>query len=129
MTDFNDAFSARAASALTALGAETVTYTPAGGSGSSIEAMVQRESLQSEEQDPGSGIETVYTVPVLVQLADVSAPAIGDRITFDPFAVEGASTLDWAVVAIDDAFGGIATLTCSARALVERSRPGSREET
>ena len=84
MTDFNSAFSAGAASALAALGAETITYTPAGAAGISVEAIVNRESMKIEHEGGDRALEVVRTVPVTVPLASVAAPAVGDKLTFDP---------------------------------------------
>jgi len=59
--------------------AETVTYTPYGGSGSSIDAVVMRDPV--EAQDALDGSWEAGGARVLVNEDDVSQPARGDTVT------------------------------------------------
>lgn len=54
---------------------ETVTYTPSGGSATSITALVFREVLAPVPTDPTSRVE--YGYAIWVQSSDVSNPVIG----------------------------------------------------
>ena len=70
--------------------AETITYTPAGGSGSSIIAVVDDQGISRDFELTGE--DSLRSAFVLIQLSDVAAPAIGDSVTYD------GST--WTVVAV-----------------------------
>lgn len=71
--------------------AEAITYTPANGSGASVNAVVMRDSVSHDNfQD---GLSSVYRATIKLASADVSAPAINDTVTFD-----GRT---WTVVEVD----------------------------
>jgi hypothetical protein len=62
--------------------AETVTYTPNGGSGGSISAVVMRDAPLQEPYVRGP--ETATCI-IIVKKSAVATPARGDKYTFDTF--------------------------------------------
>lgn len=94
----------------------TVTWTPKGGSGSAVPAVVGDERVVEEMRDDGTW--RMREVPVAVALADVAAPAVEDAVTI--------GSEEWQVVSIagKDAAGFVAVLRRPA--LVEKARTGYR---
>ena len=60
--------------------AESVTYTPKGGAGSTISAIVERNDPFQEPYIRG---EKTATALIQVKKADVASPQYGDTFTFD----------------------------------------------
>ena len=91
---------------------ETITYTPRGGSGSSITAVVNRDAIEDVLDDRGD--HTIKTVLVTISQADVAAPAVDDSITVD--------SVTYAVKEIASREGGMADLVCQSTAQTHHSR-------
>lgn len=87
------AFQQAVDSAFAAYG-ETVTYTPAGGSGVDIAAIPRR----ADERTDWSGQMTVHTAATVfdVRASDVAQPASGDTIAYDgkTYTVQGEPRRD-----------------------------------
>jgi len=87
-----------------------VTYTPAGGSGTTVSAIVPPYRKAVDDYDETSR-EAYRSVEIIVQISEVATPAIGDQFTFDD--------LTWAVTEI----AGISSAYAILRLLeVRRSR-------
>lgn len=108
---FDEAFAAAGWAALQAQFGEAVTYTPAGGSGSSVTAVVHRE--EEREIDSGDGIWREVVCEVSVGTADVASPGLGDQVTFDG--------VDWAVVERLEQSGGVTRLRVARKSSETRS--------
>ena len=129
MVDFNTAFEDDAAAEIAALGGETITYTPAGGAGIEIEAIVPREVLPTDRNDDSDGTDVERILEgVTILLADVAVPVPGDKLTFDPTEVEGSSTVDWSVESVTSIGHGQATLRCKQSTIHTRSAGEFQEE-
>lgn len=60
---------------------QSITYTPVGGSGSAINAVVSEEPEARNYAEDGVSINRV--VKALIALDDVSDPDVGDKFTYD----------------------------------------------
>jgi len=86
--------------------AETITYTPSGGTGKSIKAVVKRERLNTSNEDTGRVLLNQAEIFVANDsIAGVSSVSKGaDKVSFP--ALSGGSNATWLVVDIiehDDA--------------------------
>lgn len=61
--------------------AESITYTPAGGEGSTITAIVTARSKTLADGQAGRG--TLEEITVRVKESDVTTPGRGDKVTYD----------------------------------------------
>lgn len=116
MSQFSSDFSTAARPGLLAHFGQSATYTPKGGSASSITAMLE---LLDEEED-SDGQASNESARLTVSTADVSDPDKGDVVSID-----GRS---WTVSRIESIIGGLATLIVLRPVATSRARPGYRTE-
>lgn len=103
--------------------AEEVTYTPDGGSGTTIDAIVQRHPVSDEEIGPDGNAE-VHRASIYIDVADVAMPTRGDRISSTG---PDGETEDWGVNE-KQVTEGMWRLECILWADRQIIPPGSRRE-
>ena len=96
---------------------ESITYSPDGGTASTITVIIDRDA--QEEEDADDGTHVVKRAMLIVQASDIAAPDLKDRVTFD--------SVIWSVYSIQKIAGGDAFELGVVRAVsTERSRQGYR---
>lgn len=73
---------------------ETITYTPSGGGGSEITAVVARRGVQELDETP-DGQAYYLEAQAIVRVADAATPALSDVLSFPEEA--GGTAVDWDV--------------------------------
>lgn len=97
----------------------SVVYTPAGGAGASITAIVaNRRGEELTEEDGRTAIEEVEITIANDASEGVASPQIGDGITI--------GTEDFAVVTVLERGGAVHRVAARKRTLLERSGPSHR---
>ena len=98
---------------------ENVIYTPDGGSGRTIVAIVEREEAAEIDQQDGRGVGRAARLHIAADAANgIASPGIGDQATFDG--------LDWTVRGVESDGAGMHVLRVDHFASTEKSRQGYR---
>ncbi len=95
--------------------ADTVTYTPSGGSGSSVSAILTRDPVVIEEVADGK--DELHRASLFVQVSEVATITPKDKINFD-----GA---DWAVDTWHLVGAGVWEIQARRKVEFRKARPGS----
>lgn len=106
--------------------AESVDWTPNGGSESTVTALVERD--QAEPDNTDEGLEVHRWATVRFATSDVSGIARGDKLSF---AVEsGGSDVDWTIASEPVNHGdGAVAVRCYRREPIEKASGGHRRAT
>ena len=117
MSVFDTAFANGPADALASVFGESITYTPAGESGQTITAIVDRDAYEIEPLADGRGV--MKRARLSVSAADIT-PAVNDGVTLDSLA--------WTVESIEGPEGGMYDLVIARWAASARSHGDDRTE-
>lgn len=107
---------------------EDAIYTPTGGSGQAITAIIDRENTELEYSADGQEFNRIVTVRIMT--AEVNTPERGAKMQFPINANVAKGNVAWNIVDTPIVPGdGMAILRCFRRERVERSAEDHRLET